>query len=112
MDEQGLEERVVDLKRDLHDGDDLGQAISLIGDALQRRMLSVNETLEELQNGHDLQPDTDLHASLGKLRDTISRYRGDLERRRERIESLISAFDDTLEETAQRLSEIEDAAEA
>lgn len=105
MDEDQLIERVHELQRSLKDGDDLAKAIGLIGDALQRRMTSIRDSLQGLA---DDGPDGDRLAELvARVRATLDRYEEQIEERHQRMEDLVDEFQDSLGSRADELGEIE-----
>lgn len=106
MDEDQLIERVHELQRSLKDGDDLAKAIGLIGDALQRRMTGIRDSLQALAD--DGVPDGDRLAELvERVRGTLDRYEEQIEERHQRMEKLVDEFQDSLGTQADELGEIE-----
>lgn len=107
MDEDQLIERVHELQRSLKDGDDLAKAISLIGDALQRRMTSIRESLEGLAEDDGIPDGERLAELVDRVRGTLDRYEAEIEERHERMEALVDEFQDSLGSRADELGRIE-----
>lgn len=107
MDEDELIERVHELQRSLKDGDDLAKAISLIGDALQRRMTSIRTSLEGLAEDDEIPDGERLAELVERVRATLDRYEEQIEERHERMEELVDEFQDSLGSRADELGRIE-----
>ena len=100
-DDHDRDDFVEELRRDLADGDDLAQAMSLIGDALHRRIRRVRRSLTAAQrNDGEL-----VERVTPQIRDTLDRYERALQHGRDEMESIITSFQ---EELQQRADAIED----
>lgn len=107
MEAAELRERVHDLQVSLKDGDDLAKAVSLIGDALERRVTEVRKSLEELREDGEV-PDGDrLDEIVARVRDTLDTYEGRLSDRHQRMSELIREFQVSMGEQAAALSDLQ-----
>lgn len=108
MNDTELTERLHELQRSLHDGDDLARAIGLIGDALERRMARIRERLEELEADGSVPNGGRLGELIDRVATTLDTYEDGIEERRARMEELIDEFQASLGEHAADLSEYTD----
>lgn len=106
MDTEELNERLHSLQVSLKDGDDLAKAIGLIGDALERRMNSIREDLENLREDDEPVDGERLREIVERVAATLDRYEQRLEERRQRMEELVEEFQDSLGEEAQALLDL------
>ena len=108
MDSEQLNDRLHDLQVSLKDGDDLARAISLIGDALERRMTNIRTDLEELREDGEPVDGVRLAEIVERVGTTLDRYEQRIEERRQRMEQLVREFQDSLGEEAEALLELRD----
>lgn len=107
MDHDELAERVHVLQVSLKDGDDLAKAIGLIGDALQRRMTSIRDNLEDLKDDGEVADGERLAEIVQRVGTTLDRYEEQLQERHQRIEAIVEEFQNSLGTRAEELGEFE-----
>ena len=114
MDDAELMSRLHDLQRSLEDGDDLARAISLIGDALERRMTRIRTRLEQLQEDDSVPHGGRLASVVERVATTLDTYEESIEERRQRMADLIEEFQASLGAELSELEELqeEDVVEA
>ena len=98
-----LEEFVDEVRRDLADGDDLAMAMTLIGDALQRRVRRVRRSLDVAAR-HDSE---EFERVADQVRHTLDRYETALEQGRAELEHVIKEFQSELDDSAERLDDVD-----
>lgn len=89
-------DHVGDLRRDLHDGDDLALAMTLIGDVLQRRIVRVRRSL-----GYVNQESNGIHR---RIRGTLDRYEVEFRTSHDRMQEVIGSFQALLEEQGEAMA--------
>lgn len=92
---------VTNLKRDLQDGDDLAQAVSLVSDAIQRRIHRVQRSLSML----DSDPRAD--AVRQRLHLLLDRYEASLSRQSDTLGLIVEEYQPELGALAEELEDAE-----
>lgn len=89
-----------DLKRDLQDGDDLATAVTLVSDAVQRRVRRVRRSLDLLD------PDDDAtRAVTARLTVVLARYQQALDAQSTALEQIVDEYQPELAGLAERLED-------
>lgn len=97
----GDEEHLLeDLRRDLQDGDDLSMAVSLVSDAVQRRVRRVRRSLDLLDPD-----DAGSEALRRRLQMVLDRYQSALDLQSDGLERIIDDFQPTLADLADELAD-------
>lgn len=99
------EELIANLKRDLQDGDDLATAVTLVSDAVERRIRRVQRSLDMLSP--DEPAVADLHRRLQSVLDQYQRSLGDQGRALRRI---VDEYQPALDQLAESLEDRADDA--
>lgn len=92
---------LVDLKRDLQDGDDLATAVSLVSDAVQRRIRRVQRSLDLLDVDED-----DTAAVRQRLQAVLDRYQRALDEQGRSLRLIVEQYQPRLEGLAEELGDV------
>lgn len=96
-------ERLRDLQRDCGDGHDLTAAMSLIGDALERRIERMRRSMQELQDDMPDHATEDVARVVDQLRRLIDGYEESLEQHHNRWQRSVDEFEEQLAQRAEDL---------
>lgn len=97
--------RLEALHRDLNDGDDLAQAMTLIADALQRRIQQLRTSVEEVTAEGDPE-DPRLGRLLERTATSVQRYEAAFDRRSTELGEIVEEFQRFMDDTAEAIEDI------
>lgn len=109
MGEDAVREQINELRRDLVDGEDLSEALSLVAAALQRRIRRVQRSTALLiaHANHDPTTSAEAERLAERISSTLERFRHDLQRDHQHMTEVIQSYQDQLEESIEEVDELE-----
>jgi 5-formyltetrahydrofolate cyclo-ligase len=107
--EDAVREQINELRRDLVDGEDLSEALSLVANALHRRIRRVQQSTALLiaHAGHDADTSEEAERLAERISHTLERFREDLQRDHEHMTRVIESYQEQLEDSIEQVDELE-----
>lgn len=100
---RSFEERLRDLQRDCGDGHDLTVAMSLIGDAVERRVSRMRRSMRDIQDDTPADATADVDRVVHQLRALIDGYETSLQQHHDRWQRSMDDFEERLAARADEL---------